>query len=195
MRSTKQVKYVDLAAQPIVLIGFMSCGKSTLGRMLAAHLKLRFTDLDQCIIKQAGRRIADIFAREGEEGFRAREARALKATLKPGKVISLGGGTVMKPSNRALIKRSGAVVVWINPPWSAIWRRLSKLDPKKRPLLWDSESERPRGETQIKKLWQARRTAYKNAAHVALTVSGGESETETLERLINILRPIVLNAK
>lgn len=187
MRSTKQVKYVGSQAQPIVLIGFMGCGKTTLGRLLADRLGLRFLDLDQLIVKQAGRPISEIFAREGEKGFREREAKALKAALKPGAVVALGGGTVVKPANRAVLKRSGAVVVWINPAWGAIWERLSQLDARKRPLLWDVEYARPRSEAQTKKLWQTRRDAYDRAAAIKLRIRSGEPERSTLSRLVALL--------
>lgn len=134
---------------PIVLVGFMGCGKSTLGRELARRAGLRFVDLDVAIEREAGLSVSEIFRLRGELGFRRLETRVLKRVLKPGVVLAAGGGLVTRVENRRLLawggvargrrvgvskgKRVGTVggrvgvaarVVWIDPSWKVIWARL-----------------------------------------------------------------------
>ena len=97
--------------QPIVLIGPMGSGKSTLGRALAARLALPFVDVDARIEADAGCDIAQLFDTEGEAGFRAREARVLAASLREGAaVIATGGGAVLLEANRTAMRAAGTVV-------------------------------------------------------------------------------------
>ena len=81
----------------IVLCGFMGCGKSSVGRRVAKLLERQFCDLDSYIEQQAGMTVAEIFAKEGEAGFRAREAQAAEeVAAQEGMVIASGGGTVRR---------------------------------------------------------------------------------------------------
>ncbi len=97
--------------QPIVLIGPMGSGKSTLGRALAARLALPFVDVDARIEADAGCDIAQLFDTEGEAGFRTREARVLAASLREGAaVIATGGGAVLLEANRTAMRAAGTVV-------------------------------------------------------------------------------------
>ncbi len=97
----------------VALAGLMGVGKSTIGRLLAARLDARFLDLDALVEAEAGVSIAAIFAREGEGGFRAREARALESVLtRTGPmVLSLGGGTLHQPGAHARIAAAMPVAV------------------------------------------------------------------------------------
>ncbi|NVN89503.1 MAG: shikimate kinase [Desulfuromonadales bacterium] len=97
--------------RPVILTGFMGCGKSSVGRKLAESLRLPFIDLDAVIVADAGKSINDIFASEGEAAFRARESACLERVLREGKaVIAGGGGVVVADSNRALMRSRGIVV-------------------------------------------------------------------------------------
>lgn len=189
MRSTKQVKYANVQAQTLVLIGFMGCGKTTVGRLLARVSGRRFVDLDAVIVARAGRSIPEIFKREGEARFRAREAKALRTVLRQGRreglVVALGGGTVLRSENRELLQRgsSHVQVVWLNPAWSTLWKRLSKLEARKRPLLWDSQKGRPRPQAQIKALWKARRGAYRGVATRVVRIALDEADLRTVQRV------------
>lgn len=85
----------------LLLWGFMGVGKSTVGPLVAVASSLAFIDLDQVISAHAGCAIAQIFASEGEIGFRAREARALRSVLAgPAAVVALGGGALLDPTLR-----------------------------------------------------------------------------------------------
>lgn len=122
-------------AGPLVLAGIMGSGKSTTGRRLGARLSRPFVDTDREIEKSAGMKIPEIFAREGEEGFRRREREAVAAALRGGEsVIALGGGGLLHPATRADLR--GATVVWL---WSEPSRAAARCRGEGRPLLAGSE--------------------------------------------------------
>lgn len=119
--------------QPIVLIGLMGVGKSTVGRRLAARLNLPFVDADSEIEAAAGMAIADIFERFGEDYFRDGERRVIARLIdgKP-KVIATGGGAFINPETRALILDQ-ALAVWLNANPRILADRVKRRDT--RPLL------------------------------------------------------------
>ena len=95
----------------IFLIGFMSSGKSSIGRQLAKKLKRDFIDLDQLIEKDYGRSIPQIFEEEGEEAFRKMESEALHSLPNnKGLILALGGGTPCSEKNIEFIKKNGISV-------------------------------------------------------------------------------------
>lgn len=111
----------------IVLIGMPGCGKSTVGKLLAQSLNREFVDADAVIAQDAGCTIPEIFAREGEEGFRARETAVLaQLGKKSGLVIATGGGCVTQPRNYPLLHQNGRIL-WLR-------RGLDKLPTEGRPL-------------------------------------------------------------
>jgi shikimate kinase len=116
------------AAPPlgVALGGFMGVGKSTVGRAVALALGLPFHDLDALVVHQAGgRRIPEIFAEEGEDVFRAREASALRAACEaPSHVLALGGGTLHQRGAVRQLERAFVVVV-LDLPWPVIAARLA----------------------------------------------------------------------
>lgn len=118
----------------IFLIGYMGSGKTTAGKKLAKLLGYGFADLDDHIEKRSGRRIADIFAIEGEEEFRRLERLYLEKLCNlQDHVIATGGGTPCFGKNMELMKRSGKVV-YIKMTAAALAKRLSQKD-NTRPLL------------------------------------------------------------
>src|SRR5687768_13273394 len=117
----------------IVLVGLMGVGKSTVGRRLARRLGLPFVDSDEEIEKAAGQRIADIFDRYGEPGFRDGERRVI-ARLIDGepKVIATGGGAFIDAQTRALILER-CTAVWLDADVETLAERVSRRG--HRPLL------------------------------------------------------------
>jgi shikimate kinase len=97
--------------RPLILTGFMGSGKSSVGRVLAERLACPFVDLDAEIVAAAGRSINDIFAHDGEQGFRSMESFCLERVLGGGRsVIATGGGVVMADHNRSCMRSRGIVV-------------------------------------------------------------------------------------
>jgi len=110
----------------IILIGFSTTGKSKVGQEVANHLGWELVDTDEEIVKLTGKSIAQIFAHEGEEYFRGIERQVLaKACEKERAVIAAGGGAILDPQNRELMKREGVVVCLEATP-ETIYQRLLK---------------------------------------------------------------------
>ncbi|WEK45089.1 MAG: shikimate kinase [Candidatus Sphingomonas colombiensis] len=125
--------------QPIVLVGLMGAGKSTVGRRLAIRLGLPFVDADNEIEQAAGMTIAEMFAQYGEPYFRAGERRVI-ARLMDGapKVIATGGGAFVNDETRALILAE-ALTVWLDASIDVLVERVRKRD--HRPLLTGKDPE------------------------------------------------------
>jgi shikimate kinase len=125
------------ARRPVVLVGLMGVGKSTVGRRLAGRLHLPFVDADREIEQAAGLTISDIFARFGEEGFRDGERRVIARLIdgKP-KVIATGGGAFMNDQTRTLILER-AIAVWLDADIDVLVERVGRRDD--RPLLRDRD--------------------------------------------------------
>ena len=122
-----------LGARTIVLVGMMGCGKSSVGRLLAARLKLPFVDADTEIELAANLTIQEIFARHGETYFRAGEHRVIARLLGQGpQVLATGGGAFMNPATRELIAQSG-ISVWLKADFETLFERVSRRS--NRPLL------------------------------------------------------------
>lgn len=137
----------------IFLVGFMGSGKSRIGKLLARVLKWRWLDLDQLIVQEAGKSIPEIFASEGEAGFRLRERACLQQLLTAeAVVVSCGGGVVTQPENlQDLLQQPRVICLRIQP--ETVFRRVGN-DPR-RPLL---SSRDPLGH--IRKLMQEREAYY-----------------------------------
>jgi|SRR6185312_8793920 len=167
------------AAAPIVLLGFMGCGKSTVGRVLGQRLGWRFCDLDDCIEAAAGTRIADIFAQRGEPAYRDLEHRELlnalgAAALRP-TVLALGGGTYAQARNWAPIRAAGARTVFLDVPIEELLLRCAAMG--NRPLFRDEASFRA--------LHAERLPAYRQAQHTV--VAGADAPAAVADRIMAAL--------
>lgn len=98
----------------IVLVGFMACGKTTVGDLLAKKLNKLQIDLDQAIVEREKLTIPEIFAKFGEDHFRLCEHRALLANIGKDAVITTGGGTPMRDDNAVCLINSGAPVILLD---------------------------------------------------------------------------------
>lgn len=123
-----------LGARTIVLVGMMGSGKSTIGRRLAARLRLPFVDADHEIeIRHGGMTITEIFANHGESYFREGEAKVIAALLDGGaQVLATGGGAFLREDTRTRI-RDKAVSIWLKADGVTILRRVKRRSD--RPLL------------------------------------------------------------
>lgn len=94
----------------LVLIGMPGSGKTKMGRLLSARFGLPLVDTDELVVQRLGRTVAELFAEEGEQGFRDRETAAVKeAAALAGAVISTGGGVILREENMAALRASGVV--------------------------------------------------------------------------------------
>lgn len=120
--------------KPIVLVGLMGAGKTTIGRRLASSMGLSFVDSDNEIVEAAGCSIADIFEIYGEAIFRDLEQRVL-LRLVAGEpcIIATGGGAFINPAIRAAIKEKKAISIWLKADLEILLERVSRRD--HRPLL------------------------------------------------------------
>ncbi|QZH75635.1 MAG: shikimate kinase [Erythrobacter sp.] len=120
---------------PVVLVGMMGVGKSTIGRKLANTLAMDFTDADDEIVEAANMTIAEVFDRFGEDHFRDGERRVIARLMEEsgsGCVIATGGGAFVHPETRALILEKG-VAVWLDASVDTLVDRVGRN--KRRPLL------------------------------------------------------------
>ena len=122
-----------LAGKPLVLVGMMGAGKTTVGRRLAAKLNRQFLDSDEEIEKAAQMRIPEIFEQRGEPEFRAGETRVIARVLKDdGIVLATGGGAFVNEETRALVKGE-AISIWLKAEADILFERVSRRS--NRPLL------------------------------------------------------------
>lgn len=140
----------------VVMVGMMGAGKTAVGTALARILGVAFRDSDEEIVRAANRSIAEIFERDGEPFFRARETEVLGRLLRAEPcVLSTGGGAFLSPANRQMIHDQG-VSVWLRADLDLLWNRVRHK--ATRPLL---RTENPR-ET-LRALYEARLPAYAQA--------------------------------
>lgn len=120
--------------RPLVLVGLMGAGKSSIGRRLAAKLGVPFADADTEIEKAAGRTIPEIFEAFGEQEFRDGERRVIRRLIEAGgsKVLATGGGAFMAEETRQLIKER-ALSLWLKADFDTLYERVSRRS--NRPLL------------------------------------------------------------
>ncbi len=121
----------------VVLTGFMGAGKTTVGRLLADRLGWPFVDLDQEIEAKAGRSIREIFEREGEAVFRRVERELLVEALALDPVVIAAGGGTLTFSENLERARAQAMVVWLNPDFATLARRIGGTGKPDRPLFRD----------------------------------------------------------
>jgi shikimate kinase len=160
---------------PVVLVGLMGSGKSTVGRLLSERWRVPFVDLDAEIERTAGLSIAEIFELEGESGFRAREAEATRAVVASGPmVIAAGGGWMASPETRGAWP--DAIRVWLRVSPREAARRLA-MHEVQRPLLANELPEKVLQELLDRRLPAYRLSTYtvdtsnRTAARVAEAVA------------------------
>jgi shikimate kinase len=137
------------------LTGFMFSGKSSVGRSLARRLGLEYVDLDNRIVERAGKSIEQIFREDGEADFRRIEREVVAEVLPvPGRVVAAGGGAIIDPENRGIL-RANSCVIWLKASPEAVLARLRASRGRVRPLL---EVEDP--EAEVRRLIEARREYY-----------------------------------
>jgi shikimate kinase len=151
-----------MAADNVLLVGFMGAGKSVCGRLLARRLGRCFIETDDIIVSREGRSIPEIFRERGEEAFRRLEAETLEALrLKSGDVVATGGGLPCREGRMEALRALGTVV-WLRGDLPALLERAGRVGG--RPMLERSPAE-------VEALYRAREPYYARA-HITIDTAG-----------------------
>ena len=163
----------------ITLTGFMGSGKTTVGKVLADFLGCPFMDLDDLIVKKAGKSIPEIFAQDGEPAFRQLEARLLRQTVEKYTentvVLALGGGAVTAPASAALLHEK-SVCIYLRATLETLLARLE-----------GETAGRPLADASLADCLAAREPLYEETAHVIIDTDGLTPEEVADEIIISSL--------
>lgn len=173
-------------AKTVVLVGMMGAGKTAVGTALARQLGVEFRDSDEEIVRAANRSIAEIFERDGEPFFRARETEVIARLLRGTPcILSTGGGAFLAEANRQLIHDVG-VSVWLRADLDLLWQRVRHKTT--RPLL-----RTPNPRATLRQLYEARQPFYA-LADIVVESQPDKSVEEMARRVREALksRPDVL---
>jgi shikimate kinase len=166
-------------ARMVCLNGFMGCGKSTVGKLLARRVGWIHVDLDQRIVETAKLSIPEIFSQHGEPEFRRIEHEQLKRTFGEAeqqglsRLVSLGGGTIMQPPNYPLLKQPNVIMVWLRCPVEVLLSRIAHI--QDRPLFRDEAS--------FRKLYAERLPFYKTSHY---KVDASVEPEQVAEQILNL---------
>ena len=168
--------------RPIVLVGLMGAGKSTVGRRLARRLGLPFVDSDEAIEDAAGFSAGELFERYGDADFRDGERRLVSRLIDGTvRVIATGGGAYVDPRTRKLLNER-AITVWLDAPVDVLTERTGRRNT--RPLLRSGNRA-----TTLERLAQERGPAYAEA-HIRVR-SGDGAHKDVVDAIVNALKTYV----
>ena len=163
----------------ITLTGFMGSGKTTVGKVLADFLGCPFMDLDDLVVKKAGKSIPDIFAQDGEPAFRQLEAQVLRKTVEKyaesTAVLALGGGGVLAPASAALL-RDKTVCIYLRATLETLLARLE-----------GETAGRPLADASLAERLASREPIYEKTAHVIVDTDGLSPDEVADEIIISAL--------
>jgi shikimate kinase len=162
----------------VVLLGFMGAGKSSVAPVVAGQLGIQWVDLDTVILQNSQFfSVSEIFAAEGEEGFRKRESNTVRLVSQEKQiVIATGGGVVGRGENIEFLKSDGGVCVFLHASFDEIIRRLPQaLD---RPLLQEPDRAR--------KLYNERQSLYRDYADM-IVKTDGKSVEQVSEEIVSMV--------
>ena len=163
----------------ITLTGFMGSGKTTVGKVLADFLGCPFMDLDDLVVKKAGKSIPDIFAQDGEPAFRELEAQVLRKTVakyaESTAVLALGGGAVLAPASAALLHEK-TVCIYLRATLDTLLARLE-----------GETAGRPLADASLADRLASREPIYEETAHVIIDTDGLSPDEVADEIIISAL--------
>lgn len=179
MPASANTPAIPRPTRTIALVGLMGVGKSTVGRRLAGRLDLPFVDGDEAIEAAARMSVSDIFSQLGEAEFRAGEARVMRRLLEgPPMVLATGGGAILNPETRELIK-TRSTSVWLRADLNVVAARVQRRDT--RPLL--------RGKDPLQALTAMAEIRYPVYAEADLTVDvGSGAHAQAVDAIIRALK-------
>jgi len=177
---TGQIVAMPRLQRTVVLVGMMGAGKTAVGTALARALAVPFQDSDEEIVRAAQRSVAEIFERDGEPFFRARETEVIERLLAgTPSVVSTGGGAFMGEGNREMIARLG-VSVWLKADLELLWNRVKSKTT--RPLLRTADPK-----ATLAGLIEKRYPVYAQA-QVTVEAEVGLSIEDMAQKVISALR-------
>lgn len=153
----------------LVLIGGRACGKTSVGQALAQALQRPFVDLDEVLVAEAGRSIAELVAEEGWPGFRRREKELVaRWGGRPGQVLAPGGGVVLDPENVRILREHG-LVIWLYAEPATLSQRLRQDQGSRdfRPSLTGADPT-----AEMERVLAEREPLYRAAAHLVIDTQG-----------------------
>jgi shikimate kinase len=173
------IEFGNRLDRPLVLVGLMGVGKSTVGRRLARRLGLTFVDSDAAIEDAAGLSPAEVFERYGETDFRDGERRLVARLVDEGsvRVIATGGGAYVDPRTRELLN-ARAITIWLDAPVDILTERTARRDTRAQLRNGD-----PR-ET-LERLLDERRSSYEQA-HIHVK-SGAGAHKDVVDAILRAL--------
>lgn len=161
----------------IFLCGFMGCGKTTVGKILAKKMGCSFYDTDELIVENQGMTIPEIFTQKGEPYFREIEADIVKSMCGKTAVISCGGGAMINPDTAKTVKDAGETIVFLDVDFDTCYERI--CGDSNRPIASSSTKE------ELKERFDKRYVLYKNHSTLQIDASGSPMETaEAVRRVL-----------
>ncbi len=157
----------------LFLAGFMGCGKTTVGEIIAEKLGTELIDTDAYIVEKEGRSIPQIFDQEGENYFREKEATAIMTLADKGGVVALGGGTLMNINSATIAQKSGTVVL-IDVPFDVCYERIR--EDENRPLVQQNSQD------ELEAIYDKRMPIYRKVAKII--VQGDKNPEEVAEDIL-----------
>lgn len=158
----------------IFLCGFMGCGKTTSGKIIARKLGCGYDDTDEMIVHNENMTIPDIFAQKGEPYFRKIEAETVKSLCGKNTVVSCGGGAMLNSETAAAVAEKGGITVFLDVPFKTCYERIK--NDKNRPIVVSSTKE------ELHERYNQRYEIYKKNSAVTVKCTG--SPTQNAEAVI-----------
>lgn len=165
----------------IYLCGFMGCGKTTIGRIIARNKGMAYIDLDSYIEAKAGKTIPKIFEQDGEKAFRQLETQYIKeiSERNSGTVIACGGGAMLSSENAEIAKLSGEVV-FLNLPFETCYKRIA--GDRNRPIVMKNTKK------QLHEIYDNRFSVYKKNCSIIINMNSDEAPLQIARRIVMIIK-------
>lgn len=162
----------------IFLCGFMGCGKSTIGQILAKKSGCGFCDTDELVVKNEGMTIPEIFSQKGEPYFRKVEAETVKSLCGKNTVVACGGGAMQNSETAETVRKNGGIIVYLNVPFDVCYDRIK--NDTNRPIVMNNTKE------QLEEIYNNRRDIYMKNSTIMVEAVG--SPTEIAGSIIDVIR-------
>ncbi len=162
----------------LFLCGFMGCGKTALGQVLAKQLQMPLIDMDEEIVRQSGMTIPELFEQKGESYFRKLESDMIRTLAQQTGIVSCGGGAMVNPVNAVIVQQYDGIIVYLQQTFAVCYERIRH--DKNRPLVQSHTKE------ELQQLFEERERWYQ--VNATYSVLAGNTPKESAERVIKILK-------